>query len=220
MDTARKTSNATIVTAASASDLSPLESAIMDACNAMHEARASGASHLEHELTSKLAALLQRYDETDGDNHPNPAWARPNQRALAQSAMGRVDLAITTELTALKYADTPRRKEISLGNIADRLIRLERFDEAVVYFMKAWTVAPSSVPVMMTGAEALYGAGRPEESDAIFEALGELPELMTEHSELVAYLDFEPRLIDMAEELPALRSLFEARDEMRRARHA
>ena len=220
MDTARKTSSATIVTAASASDLSPLESAIMDACNAMHEARAGGASRLEHELTSKLAALLQRYDETDGDNHPNSAWARPNQRALAQSAMGRVDLAITTELTALKYADTPRRKEISLGNIADRLIRLERFDEAVIYFMKAWTVAPSSVPVMMTGAEALYGAGRPDEADAIFEALGEMPELMTEHSELVAYLDFEPRLREMAEELPSLRSLFGARDEMRRARHA
>jgi tetratricopeptide (TPR) repeat protein len=192
----------------------------MDACNAMHEARAAGATELERELTSRLATLLQRYDETDGDNHPNPAWSRPNQRALAQSAMGRVDLAIETELTALKYADTPRRKEISLGNIADRLIRLERFDEAVIYFMKAWTVAPSSVPVMMTGAEALYGAGRPEEADAIFEALGEMPELMTEHSELVAYLDFSARLMDMAADLPALRRLFEARDEMRGGRHA
>ena len=110
----------TIVTASNHDELSPIESAIMDACNELHAARQSNDIDGVEIFTQTLYSLLDTYDATDGEDHPNPAWARPNQRALAYSAMGNLEGAIALELAALKYADTPRRREISSGNIADR----------------------------------------------------------------------------------------------------
>lgn len=208
--------DATLVTASDPSDLSTLEAAIMDACNTLHEARAAGDRETAASVRAHLNILLDRYDATDGDDHPNPAWARPNQRALALSAAGETEPAIRMEMTALKYADTPRRREISLGNIADRLVRLGRVGEALEFFLDAADEAPESVPVMVTGAQALHGAGMMSEADAIFAAMLDRPELLTEQSELAAYLDYERRLHDMAEDLPSLAALLDQR-EMTRA---
>lgn len=201
---------ATIVTASNPSELSPIEAAIMDACNALHEAREQGDHQTAQAFTDALFELLAKYDQTDGDDHPNPAWSRPNQRALALSAMGRVEDAVKTELIALKYADTPRRREISLGNLADRCLRLGDAELAVGYFLEAIDANPKSVPVLITGAHALFRAGHTDEADAIFRAMLQTPALLTQGSELSAYLAFDPGTRSMRARLPALEELFAA----------
>lgn len=194
----------TIVTATNPAELSPIEAAIMDACNVVHEARASGDSDRVRTMREVLMDLLDRYDATEAENHPNAAWARPNQRALVMSALGEVHEAIRLEKLALRYADTPRRREISHGNLADRCIRAGRPLEAVDHFLRAWEIAPDSVPVMVTGAQALFLAGMRDEADAIFASFLDRPEHLRPESELTAYLDFETRLHEMADELPSL----------------
>ncbi len=206
----------TLVTASTPTELSPLEAAIMDACNELHDARAKSNGPRADAVETVLFKLIDRYDESDGDNHPNPAWARPNQRALALSAAGRVHAAIAAERLALKYADTPRRKEISLDNLADRCMRAERYEDALGYFLEAVEIAPNSVPVLMTGAQAMYFAGMPEEANNIFAAFLEQPDQLDPRGPLAAYLDHEERLIDMAIDLPALRDLFDAWDDAKR----
>lgn len=199
----------TIVTASSASELSPIEAAIMDACNALHEARDRQDLRSIRELSGQLEQLLDRYDETDGEDHPNPAWARANQRALALSAMGQIDQAIRLELTAIKYADTPRRIEISYGNLADRCLRLGEPDRAVEYFLDAINANPDSVPVLITGAHALYEAGYLEQADTIFQTLLDNEQLLTPCSELGAYLDCDVRTRNLSEVLPSLSMLYD-----------
>lgn len=197
----------TLVTASCSSELSAMEGAIMDACNALYHARGAGDHHGVIELAQVLGELLERYAATDGDDHPNPTWAIPNQRALALSAMGKAREAIEAELKALPHADTPRRLEISLGNLADRCLRIGLVDEALAYFMRAWAVAPESVPIMLTGAQALDAAGLTGDANEIFESLLAVPELLEPDTELTAYLDHEPRLREMATRLPALAEL-------------
>lgn len=197
----------TLVTASSQGEISAMEGAIMDACNALHAARAAGDHRGVIELAQVLGELLERYAATDGDNHPNPRWAIPTQRALALSAMGRTREAIEAELLALPHADTPRRLEISLGNLADRCMRIGLVDEALAYFMRAWAVAPDSVPIMLTGAQALFAAGMHSDANEIFANLLEMPELLAPDTELTAYLDHEPRLRAMADRLPSLAEL-------------
>ncbi|MCA9288771.1 MAG: hypothetical protein KDA05_09320, partial [Phycisphaerales bacterium] len=98
------------------------------------------------------------------------------------------------------------RREISLGNLADRCLRLGRYEEAIEHFLAAQDVAPQSVPVMLTGAQALALAGFSDEADRIFRQF-----LTAEHlrpgTELVAYLEYEPRLGELAAGLPALAEL-------------
>lgn len=196
-----------LVTATKPTELSPLEAAIMDACNLLHEVRASGNQAKAGEVRAHLFDLLDRYDASDAENHPNPAWARANQRALAHSAAGEVEQAIVTERIALRYADTDRRREISLGNLADRCLRIGRYDEAIEHFLEAQTVAPTSVPVMLTGAQALALAGFPDEANRIFEGFLADPAHLRPGTELVAYLEYEPRLGELAAGLPALKQL-------------
>lgn len=194
-------STTTIVTASNQSELSSIEAAIMDACNELHYAR----QHHDHEgveiFTDTLYSLLERYDATDGEDHPNPAWSRANQRALAESAMGNIERAIALELTALKYADTPRRKEISSGNLADRFIRLGDPASAIAYFLDAQEQSPDSIPVLLTGAVAVYEAGYTDHAESIFSALLKTNELLTPNSELTAYLELEPRTRKVAQSL-------------------
>jgi tetratricopeptide (TPR) repeat protein len=200
-------SSTSLVTATRPTELSPLEAAIMDACNLLHEVRAAGAHARAAEVREQLFDLLDKYDASDAENHPNPAWARANQRALAQSAAGEVEQAIVTERIAVKYSDTPRRREISLGNLADRCLRLGRYEEAIEFFLQAQEAAPHSVPVMLTGAQAMALAGFKDEADAIFRQFLAQPEHLRPGTELVAYLEYEPRLGELAAGLPALAEL-------------
>ncbi len=198
----------TIVTASSANELSPIEAAIMDCCNTLHEAH-DRKDHLTiREVSVKLESLLDKYDETDGEDHPNPAWARANQRALALSAMGKIDQAIRLELIALKYADTPRREEISYGNLADRCLRLGEADRALGFFLDAINANPESVPVLITGAHSMFEAGHIEQADTIFKTFLDNPDLLTPSSELGAYLDCDVRTRNLCEHLPSLGELY------------
>lgn len=206
----RKNETGTIVTASNPGDLSPIEAAIMDACNALHAARSEGDTRAQSTLADTLQRLLARYDETDGEHHPNPAWARPNQRALALSAMGRIEEAVRTELIALKYADTPRRREISLGNLADRCLRLGDAELAVGYFLEAIEANPGSVPVLITGAHAMFRAGHTDEADAVFRAMLGTPALLEPGTELSAYLAFDPGTRSMRGKLSAVDELYAA----------
>ena len=222
MSYARTTNSAhstdtSLVTASIPSELSPIEAAIMAACNALHEARQRADGAAELELGDRLMALLDRYDATDGENHPAPAWARPNQRALVLSAMGRLDQAIALEEIALRYADSLRRKEISAGNLAERCLRAGRAREAVEWFLTAHDANPDSLPVLITGAQALCAVGLTDEADRIFEVLADQPALLGPQSELGAYLDYEPRLRQIAPELPSLARLLDLWDAKRPA---
>lgn len=206
----RTTSNrhdTTIVTAPTG-DLSPLEAAIMDACNQLHEARKLEDGAGVAEIRARLFDLIDRYDATDGDDHPNPAWARPNQRALALSASGETMKAIDTERLALKYADNNRRLEISLDNLCDRCLRVGRYEEAIAYFLRATEIAPRSVNVLLNGAQALWLAGYRVQANAIFEAFEDQPEQLAPQGTLAAYLDCEPRFGQMRQDLPALDHIF------------
>ncbi len=198
----------TIVTTDDPRRLSPIESSIMDWCNLAHAARKRGDADALEDIEAELKSLIRRYDETDGDGHMNPAWARPNQRALMLSALGRIEEAIDVEIIAAKYADTPRRQEVSYGNIADRLVRLGRAEEAIGWFLKAWDAAPMSVPVMMTGARAFFDAGRSKDADAVFEALLGMEDLLGPGTDLYVYLRHDGSLLDMAPELPSLDALY------------
>ncbi len=200
----------TIVTASNPGELSRIEAAIMDACNGLHDARERGDRDTFDTLCDAVGRLLDAYDESDGDNHPNPAWSRPNQRALAQSAMGRIEEAVRTELLALRYADTARRREISLGNLADRCLRLGDAELAVGYFLEAIEANPDSVPVLITGAAALFRAGHREEADSIFLAMLESPGLLGTGTELSAYLAFDPSVRAMRGKLGGLDALYAA----------
>ncbi len=198
----------TIITSSSQDELSPIESAIMDCCNTLHEAHDRRDQLTIREINAQLEKLLDQYDQTDGENHPNPAWARANQRALALSAMGKIDQAIRLELTALKYADTPRRQEISYGNLADRCLRLGQADRAVEFFLDAINANPESVPVLITGAHSLFEAGYIEQADTIFKTFLDNPQLLTPSSELGAYLDCDVRTRNLCEYLPSLAALY------------
>lgn len=213
---ATTTSETTLVTSPTPGELSPIEAAIMDACNDLHEAIGLGLMDRVAGLRAQLETLLQRYEETDGENHPNPRWAVPNQRALVLSAAGEVEAAIEYELIAIEHADTPRRLEISLGNLCERCIRARRYQEAVEFFFRAVEVAPDRLPILLTGAQALYLAGFKDDANRIFEALEREP--LTPTGELAAYLDFETRLMEMADDLPALARLFARREQ--EVRHA
>ncbi len=197
-----------LVTSPAPDDMSPIEAAIMDGCNALHAARASGDEACSRRIRAELFDLLDHYDATDGEDHPNPAWSRPNQRALVHSAAGELDAAIRFEIAALPYADTNRRKEISLGNLAERCIRAGRHDDAVEWFLLAQEIAPHRVPILLTGAQALFFAGYLAEADQIFASMLDMTELLAVGSELTAYLDYEPRLRVMAAELPSLAELY------------
>ncbi len=203
-----KDRHTTIITSSKPSELSAIESAIMDACNTLHEARENDDRATIHSTTAQIWDLLDQYDATDGEDHPNPAWARPNQRALALSAMGLVDQAIKAELAALKYADSPRRLEISLGNLSDRCLRLGEPDRAVQFFLDAYQANPDSVPVLITGALALHAAGMIEQANTICESLLSSPGLLSPGAELAAYLECDSRTKSVAAEIPALGELF------------
>jgi hypothetical protein len=206
--------NTSLVTSPCPDDMSPIEAAIMDGCNALHAARADGDDEAAEQIRGELFRLLDRYDATDGEDHPNPAWSRPNQRALVHSAAGELDAAIRYEVAALPYADTSRRKEISLGNLEDRCIRAERADEAVEWFLLAQEVAPDRVPILLTGVQALWLAGFAAEADGVCGVLLGMAGLMHAGSELTAYLDYEERLREIAGEVPNLAELFRRWDAM------
>lgn len=207
-------STTTIVTASATDELSPLEFAIMDACNELHASRDSNDSQGVEIFTQTLHSLLDTYDATDGDNHPNPAWARANQRALANSAMGNLDKAIALELAALKYADTPRRREISSGNIADRFIRLGDPSSAIAFFLDAQEESPDSIPVLLTGAVAVFEAGYHQQAEIIFATLLGNPQLLKPNSELAAYLELDPRTRQVAQSLDSGQKLLTRLDSM------
>lgn len=203
----------TLVTSSNPGDLSPIEAAIMDGCNVLHDAVGRGDDVLAESVRGQLGDLLSRYRLTRGENHPNPRWAIPNQEALVLSAAGEVEGAIEVEMGALRHADTPRRMEISAGNIADRYIRLERYEDAVKWFLGAFEHAPSSVPILMTGAQCLLLAGHASHAERILGALlarAEAdPRAISETSELRAYLVHESRLRRLAKSSPALARLLE-----------
>jgi tetratricopeptide (TPR) repeat protein len=201
--------SSTIVTASSHDELSPIEASIMDCCNTLHEAQDRRDQLTIREMSVQLNLLLDQYDQSDGENHPNPTWARANQRALVLSAMGKIDQSIRLELNALKYADTPRRKEISNGNLADRCLRLGEPDRALGYFLDALSANPDSVPVLITGAHSLYESGYIEQADTVFKTLLENPTLLTPSSELGAYLDCDVRTRNLCDQLPSLSTLYD-----------
>lgn len=205
----------TIITAPNPGSMSPLEAAMMDACNELHEAVGNGDEQRVGQLETLMTELLTRYEATGAEAHPQPRWAVPHPRALFMSAAGDVAGAVIYEDIALQHAETPRQREISLGNLAERYMRLERFEDAVEHFFKAREVAPRSVPIMLTGAQALYLAGFRAESDRIFKALLSMPQLLTPTSELTAYLDFETRLQVMRQDLPSLDRLMAAWEALR-----
>jgi tetratricopeptide (TPR) repeat protein len=187
--------------------MTELEGAIMDACNALHEARACDDQERIEQLKVHLDQMLTRYEDSGADNHPQPRWAVPHHRALSLSALGDVEGAIVYEEIALDHAGTDRQREISLGNLAERSIRAGRAEDAVEFFFRAREVAPRSIPIMLTGAQALFLAGYTVEANRIFHSFLAMPHLMTPGSELTAYLDYETRLQEMRQDLPALDDL-------------
>ncbi len=208
----------TLVTSPTASSMSPIESAIMDQCNALHECRAAGDHDAASRLADSLEALLEKYEATNAEDHPNAEWAVAHHRALVLSAAGETESAVVYEEIALEHADTPRRIEISQGNLAERCLRLERYDAALSHFLAAREVAPTSVPIMLTGAQALFFCGYTDQAEKIFRALLKRKDLLRPDTDLTAYLDYEPRLAAIRHESPALDALMSAWEEVRDAR--
>lgn len=203
-------SDTTLVTSPTASSMSPLEAVIMDQCNALHEARARSDHEAAERLVDSLETLLDKYEASNAEEHPNAAWAVPHHRALVFSAAGETETAIVYEEIALEHADTNRRLEISHGNLAERCLRLERYEAALSHFLAAQKVAPTSVPIMLTGAQALFFCGYAEQAEKVFRALLKRRDLLRPETDLTAYLDYEPRLAVIRPESPALDALMSA----------
>lgn len=219
--TLERNAGPTLVTTPDPMDLSPIEAAIMDRCNELHESVAAGDAVRTRALRADLDDLLDRYERTGAESHPNPDWAIPNQRALVLSAAGEIEDAIEAELEAMEHADTPRRREISAGNLAERHIRLGDYLGAISWFIEARAAAPESIPIMLTGAQALFLGGYVTQANRIFARLMQQascnPSLVSGGGELAAYLDFESRLKGMAPDLPALHELMSLRAHARSA---
>ncbi|MGE3108696.1 MAG: hypothetical protein AB7G11_06075 [Phycisphaerales bacterium] len=206
----------TLITSPNPAKMSPLEGAIMDACNQMHEAVAKSDASAIKVLKGHLAELLDRYEASGAENHPQPKWAVPHHRALAASAAEDLHQSLLYEEIALEHAVTNVQKEISLGNLAERSMRTGRIEDAIEYFFRARDVAPRSVPILLTGAQALFVAGHKTESDGIFRSLLGMNEQFASGTELTAYLEYETRLQVMRRELPSLDSMLKKWDVMRR----
>jgi tetratricopeptide (TPR) repeat protein len=187
----------------------------MDGCNLLHKAVAAGDDEEATRLTTHLATLLDRYEAANADDHPNAQWAIPHERALVLSAAGDAEGAIVYEEIALQHAGTARQREISLGNLSERSLRLGRLDEAVEFFFRARDNSPSSIPIMLTGAQALYLAGYRQQADGIFKALLARPDLLSIGNDLTAYLEFESRLHAMRRDLPSLDTLMDRWEALR-----
>lgn len=215
MTTLASQTGTTVITAPNPGNMSPLEAAMMDACNELHEAVGLNDAARVTDLEAALSAMLQKYEAAGAEDHPAPKWAVPHQRALFLSAAGDVEGAIIYEDIALQHAGTERQREISLGNLAERCMRLGQHDDALHYFLRARDVAPRSVPIMLTGAQALFLAGYRAEADRIFRALLAMPQLLSVGSDLTAYLDFETRLQAMRADLPSLDRLMSAWEALR-----
>lgn len=200
---------ATLITAPNPSNMTPLEAGMMDGCNVLHEAVAAGDDEQVAHLTADLAAMLDRYEAANADDHPNADWAVPHQRALVLSAAGDAEGAIVYEEIALDHAGTARQREISLGNLSERSLRLGRLDDAIEFFFRARDISPGSIPIMLTGAQALYLAGYTGQADGIFRALLARPDLLSIGNDLTAYLEFESRLHAMRRGLPSLNRLMD-----------
>ncbi len=211
----RPVRHTTLITSPNPAKMSPLEGAIMDACNQMHEAIAAD-NHAGIANTNKiLSDLLDRYEASGAEDHPQPKWAVPHHRALAMSATGDLHQSILYEEVALEHAVTPAQHEISLGNLAERSMRVGRIEDAIEYFFQARDVAPKSVPILLTGAQALFMGGFKNESDGIFKALLGMTEQLNPGTELAAYLDYETRLQVMRRELPSLESMLKKWEAMK-----
>lgn len=208
--TSLATQTTTVITAPNPGNLSPLEAAMMDGCNELHEAISLGDSARVAELERAISGMLDRYDASNAEDHPHPRWAVPHQRALFMSAAGDLEGAVIYEDIALEHAQTARQREISLGNLAERCMRLGRIEDSIEYFFRAREAGPRSVPIMLTGAQALFLAGFRSESDRIFRALLAMPGLLEVGTDLTAYLDFESRLQVMRHDLPSLEKLMSA----------
>lgn len=196
----------TLITSPNPAKMSPLEAAIMDSCNQMHEAVAKGDEGSVDRLKAQLADLLDRYEASGAEDHPQPKWAVPHHRALAMSAAGDLHQALLYEEIALPHAVTSVQQEISLGNLAERSMRTGRIDDAIEYFFQAHDVQPS-VPILLTGAQALFMAGHVKEADELFKSLLKMNEQFQVGTELTAYLDYETRLQVMRRQLPSLDSV-------------
>lgn len=197
----------TLITSPNPAKMTPLEAAMMDACNTLHDAVARNDDRRIAETRSQLTELLDRYEACGAEDHPHPRWAVPHQRALAMSALGDLHQALVYEELALEHAGTERQREISLGNLAERSMRVGRIEDSIEYFFQARDVSPASVPILLTGAQALYLAGFKAESDGIFAALLGMNEQFRTGTELTAYLDFETRLQVMKRDLPSLQNV-------------
>lgn len=205
----------TLITSPNPAKMSPLEGAIMDACNQMHEAVAKDDAGAIKHLKAQLAELLDRYEASGAEQHPQPKWAVPHHRALAMSAAGDLDQSLVYEELALPHAVTNVQQEISLGNLAERSMRTGRIEDAIEYFFQARDVAPKSVPILLTGAQALFMAGFKKESDGIFKSLLGMNEQFNAGTELTAYLDYETRLQVMRRELASLDSVMKKWESMK-----
>jgi tetratricopeptide (TPR) repeat protein len=206
---------AALITARNPANMTPLEAAMMDGCNLLHAAVGAGDHEEAARLITDLAAMLDRYEAAGADDHPNADWAVPHQRALVLSAAGDAAAAIVYEEIALEHAGTARQREISLGNLSERCLRLGRLDEAVEFFFRARDNSPSSIPIMLTGAQALYLAGYRQQAEGIFRALLGRADLLSIGNDLTAYLEFESRLHAMRRDLPSLDALMERWESLR-----
>lgn len=196
--------HSTLVTSPNPAKMSPLEGAIMDACNRLHEAVASELETEVSQINAQLAGLLDRYEASGAEDHPQPKWAVPHHRALAMSAAGDLHQSILYEEVALNHAVTPAQLEISLGNLAERSMRVGRIEDAIDFFFQARDVSPGSVPILLTGAQALYMGGFKNDADGIFKAILGMNQQFNLGTELTAYLDYETRLQVMRRDLPSL----------------
>src|SRR5262245_13643810 len=96
----------TVITAPNPGNMSPLEAAMMEACNELHEAVANGDEQRVAELETSITAMIDRYEAAGAEDHPYPKWAVPHQRALFLSAAGDVEGAIIYEDIAYQHAGT------------------------------------------------------------------------------------------------------------------
>ena len=72
---------------------------------------------------------------------------------------------------------------------------------AIAYFLDAQDERPDSIPVLLTGAVAVYEAGYVEQAEVIFNTLLNNAALLNPTSELSAYLTLDPRTRKVAESL-------------------
>lgn len=198
----------------------PLHRKVIRYLNDYHEAVEEGDKEAMQELDELIPPLLKKFQESEAQNSPNPAWLSSKMWAGWYLARGKYEEALGFEHEGWTHAcneiERPetreaiaKRKSISASNIADELRRLGRYEEALTWALlsvELWSSNPINHLVL---ALAMYRAGHHDKAERIIEELMRTADFRSGRDILANCMRYERELYEM-DALNAVQSLLKS----------